>query len=178
MGAVVSSTQAERSSAAPCGLLRRTVTTRERLDCAGRDWEGHDFHSCRKDPLTLVIPSEARNLLFSVPDFYGIQPQFKNPNATQRRFRGRNNDSPARKYQLRNGSRSRAPPPNAASDRTPLSGAATAYPAANATPPDSSPTARTCTQHPDRTSNSCIPRTLPPGSHTTQVVRYRVCKGR
>src|SRR5437764_15157288 len=55
---------------------------------AGRDWEGHDFHSCRKDPLTLVIPSEARNLLFSVPDFYGIQPQFKNPNATQRRFRG------------------------------------------------------------------------------------------
>src|SRR5207249_9791085 len=73
--------------------------------------EGHDFQSCRKDPLTLVIPSEARNLLFSVPDFYGIQPQFKNPNATQRRFRGRNNDSPARKYQLRNGSRSRAPPP-------------------------------------------------------------------
>src|SRR5207253_7694247 len=40
-------------------------------------------------------------------------------------------------------------------------------PAANATPPDSSPTARTCTQHPDRTSNSCIPQTPPPESHTT-----------
>src|SRR5207245_11813363 len=40
-------------------------------------------------------------------------------------------------------------------------------PATNATPPDSSPTARTCTQHPDRTSNSCIPQTPPPESHTT-----------
>src|SRR2546430_13015510 len=41
------------------------------------------------------------------------------------------------------------------------------HPATNATPPDSSPTARTCTQHPDRTANSCIPRTPPPESHTT-----------
>ena len=59
MGADVSSAQPERSSAAPCGLLRRTVTTRERLDCAGRDWEGHDFHSCSPQPFIPCHPERA-----------------------------------------------------------------------------------------------------------------------
>jgi hypothetical protein len=65
--------------------------------------EGHDFQSCRQGPLTLVIPSKARNLLFSVPDFYSIQPQFKNTNATQPRFKGRNNDRQARECRVRRG---------------------------------------------------------------------------
>ena len=59
VGADVSSAYAERSSAAPCGLLRRTVTTWERLDCAGHALKGHDFHSCSPQPFIPCHPERA-----------------------------------------------------------------------------------------------------------------------
>ena len=105
VGADVSSAQAERKLGSTLTAAQEDVTTREGLDCVGRDWEGHDFQSCRQALLTFAIPSEARNLLFSAPTMPAATQKFEHhPSPVQ----GRNNDSPARKCRVSHGSRPRA----------------------------------------------------------------------